>query len=253
MKKRSAYLFGLLLAAPSLARAQSGGQGFFNVPVSYSQTPDLYYVVVGGPPNTCGDLVASRNGSSWQTTPGWLCTDANGQALKGPWTWASAPGDETTDAYIAWPGGRTTSRARHIWDKTCPGIVPGSPYGAPASFSGGATDGFWGAGFLPPQSVVSGLFYDVTAGLYWDPGTGRYDSSVPHTVFASLSGLGSLEAPSYSLSWNFATLPRQHRRGHTYAWTAVLPDADNHCVPNPIWVYFTVPPGLPCPTGDCLD
>lgn len=62
-----------------------------------------------------------RNGSTL-IAPGWICTDANGNATKGPWTWANTPSDQT-HRYVTiwWPDGTQTLPFKdHIWDKSCP-------------------------------------------------------------------------------------------------------------------------------------
>lgn len=72
-----------------------------------------YYDVKSGPPNTSGTLWVSRNYQPWEVTPGWLQTDSNGDARKGPWT---PTYDEYAVAFIAWPNGCTTDTATHVND-----------------------------------------------------------------------------------------------------------------------------------------
>lgn len=93
---------------------KAGGTGSFNYAINWQATPPLYYTVTGGPANTCGDLYTFRNGS-WLVGGGWLCTNASGNATKGPWTWAGTPSDQTDKpSYIRWPDGSQTSPANHI-------------------------------------------------------------------------------------------------------------------------------------------
>jgi hypothetical protein len=230
-------LFSLLAILSKSGFAQSGGQGFFSSNINWSQTPDLYYQVVAAPPSTCGDLVITRNGGSPLTTPNWLCTDGNGSATKGPWTWAKQSGDElAVHAYIRWPDGRQTTEAWHVWDKTCPLMSPNQAFGYTSTFSGTAADGINGAGFTSAWTVVKLTYFNRDSLSYWDPSTDTYSLSTPPDIYATLTGLGSLpNSPSYSMTWSGTVAAHQvpsygaHNPSSHYTWAAHLLDGDNRC------------------------
>jgi hypothetical protein len=213
------------IARPALARNKTGGTGSFNYTINWSTTPDLYYYIDGGPPNTCGELNTYRNGS-WVTAGNWACTDSNGDATKGPWSWSDTPSDQTDNpAYIEWPGGSTTTNANHVWDKTCPSAwldpaAPGS--GRPSSWEGDATDTTWGACFHASWSGVVSAFWDSNTGKYWNPSLGSYDATLGSgsVVYGTFSG-----APSCSISWA-TSFPddNDHVSGHHYYWTTCVSD-----------------------------
>src|ERR1700681_1247844 len=137
------------LAAFSARVASAGGSAYFNHDINWQYTGDLYFSVAGGPANTCGDLWADRNDAGFTITSGWLCTDANGNSTKGPWSWANQASDETAFVYIRWPDGSSTNGgATHIWDKSAPTAAITSGGGAPpSSFSGTGSDTQYGACF----------------------------------------------------------------------------------------------------------
>lgn len=223
---------GLLLAALALmanaAAAQTNGNAYFSSPINWSSTGDLYYTVAGGPPNTCGALVTTRNGIPVRAN-NWLCTDANGGATKGPWTWAGTPGDQTDqDLRIEWPDGTSTVWRDHVWDKTCPTIQRLSAGGSPpTSFSGDAWDGAWGAGFGNGWSNVQIFFEDVAAFKFWTPGLSGYTRVGPWPVTATESGI-----PGFYLTWSSTAVPpaSMHQPGRTYRWHACVADGDDNCM-----------------------
>jgi hypothetical protein len=210
----------------------STGVGYFNQTINWSGV--LYYTVSGGPANTCGDLQTFRNGS-WLYSTGWLCTDASGGATKGPWYWSNQANDQTDDqAFIVWPGGTSTTGAKHIWDKTCAQTYRDSadpaPNSSPSSYSGHATDTQWGAGF-DTWSNVSSVFWDrsVTPNLYWTPSAGAYSVTTPTAVSGTLSGY-----PSFNASWSTSFPPAgAHTPGHTYEWYTCVDDGScGYCTPH---------------------
>jgi hypothetical protein len=226
------------LVRPVVTAIKSGGTGYFNYAINWSTTPDLYYYIVGGPANTCGELNAYRNGS-WQTpTPGWVCTDVNGNATKGPWSWASQPSDETANpVYIEWPGGSTTSNSEHVWDKTCPyATFSPSPSGAPpTTWQGNATDTQWGACFHGAWTEVASSFYDSNTGKYWNTGSGTYSGTPGNgaVVYGTFSG-----APSCSISWSTSFPPASaHVSGHHYYWTTCVSDGGCSSCVNYDFIY----------------
>lgn len=211
------------------------GSAQFNRTVNfqYSSPSNLYYTVTGGPPNTCGELNSYRNGS-WIYGANWLCTDASGNATKGPWTWAGTPSDQTDDpAYIRWPNGDTTNNALHIWDKTCAQTYRTTPNGTPpTSWAGHATDTQWGAGFDFGASGASN-FQNLTTGLYWHPSTGAYTSPY-RPIPATLTRVNR-----YLVNWTTSfPSPGSHVSGHQYVWATCVSDGGcGNCLPY----YFTVP------------
>lgn len=225
-------------APRSVTSAAIVGTAKFNYQVNYSGTPALYYTVTGGPPNTCGELNAYRNGS-WIYGANWLCTDSSGNATKGPWTWANTPTDQTDEpAYIRWPDGSTTNNATHVWDKSCASTfrTSAAPTNglSPLSYSGYATDAQWGAGFDFNPSAVS-YFMDQTTALFWRPGLSGYTSpsSVPYAT-ATLSRVNR-----WRVNWSAQfPPPSAHIPGHSYMWfTCVTDGGCGNCTSNMI---FTV-------------
>ena len=229
MKVRIVAL-GLLLALVSsfCFGQQQVGTAYLSNDINWSQTPDLYFTILGGQPNSCGTLVTLRNGS-WLTAPGWACTDGNGNANMGPWTWANTAADQTdTNIQIIWPNGNyTNATSNHVWDKTCPSIQIDPAGGLPpTSLSGSASDNPYGAGFDDGWTAVKATFWDQTADRFWNPATGAYDSPGIVLVLANISTM-----PSHSITWYFPQIPppSAHAHNHTYSWVVDLYDGDNRC------------------------
>jgi hypothetical protein len=221
---------GLFLALVSSVcfcqQPQQVGTAYFSNPINWSQTPDLYFTILGGQPNTCGELVTFRNGS-WLYAPGWACVDGNGNANMGAWTWANTPGDQTdTNVQIIWPNGNyTNATSDHIWDKSCPSIqIDPSITTPPTSLSGSASDNQYGAGFDDGWTAVKATFWDETMDRFWNPATGAYDSVSVILVSANVSTM-----PSHNIAWSFPLIPRSHTSGHRYSWVVDLYDGDNRC------------------------
>lgn len=240
MKKKRlirSSLFAVVLLAPAALAAATVGTAKFSRTINYSG--DLYYYVTGGPPNTCGELDSFRNGA-WLFAPGWLCTDANGNATKGPWSWSSTPGDQTDDpAFIKWPDGSTTNNAMHIWDKTCPTTFRDTAVQKPpAAYSGHATDGTWGAGFdFSPYAFSS--FIDVTDiyhQVYWVNASLGYSSYSGVQITANLTHVNR-----WYVNWS-TPFPSasQHVPGHSYVWTTCVTDGST-CTSGCSTTSFTVP------------
>jgi hypothetical protein len=230
-------VFSLLLLLPSLALPQSVGTAYLSSRINWSQTSDLYFTVLGGPPNTCGDFLSTRNGFSGYNS-GSVCTDGSGNVTRGPWSWANTAADQTdTNIRIQWPNGTTTYfTTDHIWDKTCPVHQITTPSGAPpASLGGIATDNQWGAGFDDTWTAVKASFWDQTADRFWNPATGAYDSPFL-LVTANLSSM-----PSHGIVWSFPLIPHPeaHTSGHSYSWVVDLYDGDTRCTGSAIGLNFT--------------
>ncbi|HZM80194.1 MAG TPA: hypothetical protein VFC19_31045 [Candidatus Limnocylindrales bacterium] len=110
------FALGAVVWQPNAAQATcSLGTGSFSDGGYATPGTWYYYDVDSGPPNAIGDLWVNRNNTSWVETPGWLRTDVNGDAHKGPWTPTS---DEFAVAYIEWPNNNncTTNEATHVND-----------------------------------------------------------------------------------------------------------------------------------------
>jgi hypothetical protein len=75
--KLRVVVFSLLPLPPRLALRQSVGTAYLSSQINWSQTSGLYFSVVGGPPNTCGDFLSTRNGFSGYNS-GSVCTDGSG-------------------------------------------------------------------------------------------------------------------------------------------------------------------------------
>jgi len=236
-------VFLLLLCNLSFAQGAcsptgpSVGSGSYNHIINWQLTGDLYFNINHASPNVCGALVITRNGGSPQCTPGWICTDANGNATKGPWTWAGQTSDETaTNVHINWSDGTTTyATTNHYWDKTCPTPTITSPIGKPpTSFSGTGDDGNWGAGF-GSWSKVKLQFKNNTTGLYWNPSTDDYDLPSPPDLNGSITsgsgtiGPGTSDSPSYHMTWSTGTIPSIHQLGNSYTWTVTLKENESLC------------------------
>lgn len=224
----------LLLALPGFGTT---GTAYFSAPINWSTTGNLYFTVSGGPPNTCGDLYTVRNGQPI-FAGGWLCTDANGNATKGPWTWAGTPGNQTdVGVRIYWPGGDSTNLLNHIWDKTCPTLTATSPLGTPpSSFSGRADDAQWGAGFNQNWTQVAGYFRQVETNTFWKPGDTSYSRPYPGpvAVFPTVTGWPSPGQTKLSINWSFSQVPpaSAHTPGYHYEWGVEMIDGDGNCYPT---------------------
>lgn len=238
MRKTFRHLVLAALAALVFSPAVlATGGGYYNHPINWQNTGNLYYTVIGGPANTCGDLWTYRNGGPWvKQAVGWACTDSSGNVQKGPWTWAGQATDETAYAKIEWPpGGDFTTTDKHIWDKTCAvttETVSGSP---PSTFSGSATDTAWGAGFDPSWTKCKVYYRNQTTGYYWDASTNTYSLTSDPLLNCSVSGM-----PSFSVTWSASQVPSggSHTSGDCYEWEARV--TDGSCSQEDIH-YFCVP------------
>jgi hypothetical protein len=217
---------------PSAMLKSYVGNASFNHIANWQGTGSLSYTVTNAPPSTCGQLETNRNGS-WLYSPNYLCTDANGNATKGPWTWANTPSDQTDDLLsIRWPDGSTTPPLKHYWDKTCPQITRTSPGGAPpGTYYGTASDAQWGACFSASWgSYLYSTFYDQNSHLYWDPSTHGYTSAGGSgaVVNGSLSGLSGT-TPSCGVGWstNFPAVSA-HTHKDSYQWTTCVVEEYNN-------------------------
>lgn len=209
-----------LLLQVSAASAVVCGDAYYNHSIDWPNTPALYYTVTGAPPNTCGDLYAARNGQPYVIGTGWICTDSNGTATKGPWS--SNPIDETAHVYIHW--GSCTSPVRtHIWDVTPAAVSISSS--VPAGFSGFASDAAWGAGFSASWTLCRTSYrFNSSAGpRWWDPLTGGYTSSSQIYLPCTITG-----QPSMNVTWTTDSTQRPapgiHLQGGYYTWQVWIYD-----------------------------
>ena len=222
-----------LLLQVSAASAAECGNAYYNHEVDWPNTPALYYTVTGAPPNTCGDLYASRNGSAYIIGTGWICTDSNGTATKGPWS--SNPTDETAYVYIKW-GSCTSPGRRHVWDVTPASVSISSS--VPGGFSGFASDAAWGAGFDASwtQCNTSYRFNSSFGPRWWDPLTGGYTSSYSIQVPCTITG-----QPAMYVHWT--TDPPQrptsgiHLRGGSYTWQVSIYDGGQWVTRSTSFIY----------------
>lgn len=212
------FLIALLLCAHfgTVASAQpSGGIAYFSNDVYDCPGSSYYYIVAGGPPSTCGTLKLVRNGV-YEETPGWLCTDASGNATQGPWLVST---DQTgQDIRIEWPNGSSTYGAdTKVDDYSAPTISVSRA--DLASFAGTASDVAWGSGF-GPWTTVRVTYMDTSNGLYWDGWC--YCSASEVSFDASFSPVGG-----YAITWSSIPPPSYaHDPFRSYQWCAVTND---HC------------------------
>jgi hypothetical protein len=202
--------------------ASTGGTARYSQTINYYGS--LYYYITGGPANTCGELDTYRNGS-WLFSPGWVCTDASGNATKGPWYWSSAFDQTDEPTFIRWPDGTTTNNATHIWDKECAYTYRDTAVQTPpTSYSGHATDSTWGAGF-DFSPFADSFFEDVTdpaVTLYWVNATSGYSSTTPVYITPGLSHVNR-----WYVNWS-TTFPASgnHLSGHKYKWYTCVTDGN---------------------------
>jgi hypothetical protein len=221
-------LFAVVAWQPFITQASGGGSAGFAPAYNKYGTTYIFYVSAG-PPNTCGTLDLYRNGVH-QVTPGWLCTDASGNATKGPWT---ATSDETVDhVFIQWPDGSTTNQTFHVSDATKPTIRSTQRGGSPPSaYSGTATDAQWGAGFnFTPgvqSSFIKATYQNTGTSKYWD-GTCYCSTTVAYfNIYPS-------SWTQYSATWAASSIPTSPP-GYSYKWCVSINDiapytADADCI-----------------------
>lgn len=205
---------GALTSLSAVASAQlSGGYASFSNDIYDCPGSSYSYTVTNAPPNVCGTLKLVRNGV-YEETPGWICTDAYGNASKGPWTVSN---NQTAQSIrIEWPNGTTTTGGETKVDDNSPPTINFSRYDT-SSFSGTASDAEWGSGFGPWTSVRVN-FRDVSNGQYWDGSC--YCSPTPQTFYASSSPAGG-----YDITWSIVPPPDYaHNPFHTYQWCAATND-----------------------------
>ena len=224
---------GPMLDEESSLPAQScyGGYAYFSNGVYDCGYTSYTYNVYNGPPNVCGTLHIVRNGVE-ETTPGWICTDAYGQAQKGPWT----PSTNQTGQgiYIEWSCGGTTSGGDYKVDDVSPPVIYPDQTGGvgasiPTEFSGWGTDTQWGSGL----SSISATFQNTSTSRYYD-GSG-YNSYYPVYFYGTFSPPGG----GYSVTWVVTPPPPSaHNSYDSYVWCALGSD---HCYGCSVCVPFYGP------------
>lgn len=205
---------------PRVTKANTGGGLAYFTDGGYaSRTTVFYYGVTGAPANVCGTLYANRNGVDQVPTPNWICTDNTGNATKGPYM---ADRDEfAVNIYIQWPDGtQTTGADFHVKDISDPVMTARTQggQGVPISstFSGTASDTFYGTGFNPSWTSVFALYYDVTSGLYYDGSC--YCTVSRHQVACTII---QIYDSGYGMTWDCPTPPQGvHNAFHAYEWSA---------------------------------
>lgn len=222
----------------SAASAAVCGDAYYNHEIDWPSTPALYYSVAGAPPNTCGTLMASRNGGAYTSGFNWICTDGNGNATKGPWS--SNADDETAYVYIDW-GTCTSPVRKHIWDVGAPSLTINMSF--PNAFSGTATDDAWGAGFSSSWADCQVEYRKqptaTASWLWWDKATGGYTSTSHVFIPCSLSGM-----PSLNVGWSTTSANRpdltDHVNGGYYNWRIWVWDGGQWTVKDAVF-YYPVP------------
>jgi hypothetical protein len=192
----------------------SGGYAYFSNGAYDSKYSSYTYNVYGAPPNVCGTLQIIRNGNP-ESTANWICTNASGQATKGPWTGST----NQTGQFISirWPNGTETVGGDYkVDDGSEPNIssaqTPGFGVPIPTSFSGVATDAQWGTGFTWWTSVY-GTFRNVTTSKYYRNGQGYISNGVEFID-------GAFSPPTgFNISWSVPPPPPSaHNSTDTYEW-----------------------------------
>ena len=206
-------------------QSNSGGYAYFSNGVYNKRNTSYTYNVYSAPPNVCGTLHIVRNGIL-EITSGWICTNAYGQATKGPWTVQPNQNQTGRSIFIEWPDHSTTVGGDYkvddgsdptIWSNQSGGV--GVPM--PSGFNGGASDVQWGSGFdfgFNGWSSISATFRDVTTGKYYN-GQGY--------VYASPVYYGGTASPftGFSISWSVTPPPPSaHNSYDTYQWCVYSQD-----------------------------
>lgn len=235
----TAVLFSILLPQRGLtfdgskqAQSSSGGYAYFSSGVYSRRYTSYTYNVYSAPPNVCGTLYIRRNGND-EVTPNWICTDAYGQATKGPWTVALNQNQTGENIYIQWPDGSTTVGGDYKVDDGSDPIIGSDQSGGfgvpiPSQFNGSASDTEWGTGFnFGPGgwSTITATFQNVTTGKYYNGHNYISDSSVPITGTAS-------PAIGFNITWSVTPPPQSaHNSYDDYEW----------CVHTNDYFYSTAP------------
>jgi hypothetical protein len=234
-------LGGLASAQDCGSGGPSVGTASFSRIINWELTGDFSFTIANAPPNVCGNLVTTRNGTNL-CAPGWVCTDAMGSAHTNAggtssWSWAGQPNDQTdTHLHFNWPDGTTTySTTNHYWDKTCPTVKIDPLPKPPSSFTGTGMDGMWGAGFSNSWTLIPLKFFSNTTGRYWNPNTNDYTDVNPPPIYGRItSGSGSIgplttDFPSYSIHWAADRVPSVDTPG-LYTWTVSLGESQSTCI-----------------------
>ena len=206
------------------AQSGSGGYAYFSNGsdgVYDSRFTSYTYNVYSAPPNVCGTLRLVRNGN-FEETGGWICTDAYGQATKGPWTGSK---DQTGQSiHIVWPNGTSTVGGDYKVDDGSDPSIWITQYGG-GTFSGSASDVPWGTGFnFGEWSFLKATFFDVSTGKYWD-GQG-YNSP----TFRDSDGTVSPPAGGFSINWSVNAPPTNaHQPYDHYEWCVYSKDKFYNC------------------------
>ena len=216
---------GPMLDEESSLPAQScnGGYAYFSNGVYDSRYTSYTYSVYSAPPNVCGTLSIVRNGNLEQT-PGWICTDAYGQATKGPWTGSNNQTGQSI--HIIWPGSCSTVGGDYKVDDGSDPSLSITQYGS-GSFSGTGSDVPWGTGFkfgYGGWSSITATFQDVSTNKYYDGQGYNSSSSVPFYPTVSPPAGG------FSINWAVtAPPPTAHQPYDTYQWCVYSNDKFYHC------------------------
>ncbi|HKR13312.1 MAG TPA: hypothetical protein VJT15_14715 [Pyrinomonadaceae bacterium] len=207
-----------------------GGYAYYSNGIYDSRFTSYTYHVYGAPPNMCGTLNIVRNGVS-QSTAGWICTNGNGQATRGPWTGSTNQTGQNIN--IQWTNGTSTVGGDHkvddaidpeIWSVQTPGV--GVPI--PNSFHGSGSDTQWGTGFnFLSWSHLYATFREIKpngTSKYWD-GSGYNSSTLNKRPCNS-----SPPAGGFNINWACAPPPLSaHNSTDTYEWCVFSRDYFYDC------------------------
>lgn len=217
----------LFCLAATKADAQ-GGFGSYSREYNNSHTT-FTYEVNGAPPNVCGDIHTLRRYPpgewAWVVSATWICTDASGHAVKGPWTCSQDQSDNYT--YISWPDGSNATGVypapNHYCQLSAPFMIQTGDYGTPPV----SVHGYMGSDPAPGfdfsfngWSTLSATYQNYDTQLYYSPISNCFCSSTPVMLFGTT-------APTVGndVNWSVAAPPLTAHTSGQYTYRVRANDA----------------------------
>ncbi len=183
----------------------------------------LRYYVIGDRLMFAARFVSSATHPA--ITPNWICTDASGNATKGPWPTST---DQTAQSVrIEWPNGTTTVGGDYkVDDVTDPTITP-VQNGGIGILIPTQSDRKWGSGFKFGSggwSSITATFQNTSTGAYYN-GSGYSSASKVYFTGTSVPAGGG-----YDISWAVTPPPQSaHNSYDTYKWCVYSNDYFYSC------------------------